>query len=185
MLRAARRRLPTGNLECTGGAGPPCLLWVLPAAAVTVCMAEVTGATALIPLSLGGSPGYGLSREFWKGPSMQTRSHSGYWLPLQIPGIGDETVRHLQFQNGANSALLWRGGLNTSWAPCVHAIPAQSYSAHLPVARGRKMADLYHIPGSDCWLPACAIWQILFPLWTSFPLCVNEECELETAQSPT
>lgn len=117
MLRAARRRLPTGNLVCTGGAGPPCLLWVLPAAAVTVCMAEVTGATALIPLSLGGSPGYGLSREFWKGPSMQTRSHSGYWLPLQIPGIGDETVRHLQFQNGANSALLGRGGLNTSRLP--------------------------------------------------------------------
>lgn len=46
-----------------------------------------TGATALTPLSLGGNPGYGLSREFWKGPSMQAGSHSGYWLPLQTPRI--------------------------------------------------------------------------------------------------
>lgn len=79
------------------------------------------GTTALTPLSVGGSLGYGLSREFWKGPSMQTCSHSGYWLPLQIPGIGDETVKHMQFQNETNSALLGRGGLNTSsslGSPC-------------------------------------------------------------------
>lgn len=76
-----------------------------------------TGATALTPLSLGGSPGYGLSREFWKGSSMEAGSHSGYWLPLQTPRRRDEIVRHLQFQNGTNSALLGRGDLTVSRLP--------------------------------------------------------------------